>query len=64
LPEDWKLFYKSGEKWIPVNAETPYPIIEDELNKLVFEPVTTTALKLEVRLQRNYSAGLHEWIVR
>jgi hypothetical protein len=64
LPEDWKLFYKSGEKWIPVNAETPYPIIEDELNKLVFEPVTTTALKMEVRLQKHYSAGLHEWIVR
>ncbi len=63
LPEDWKLYYKKGEKWVEVNGETPYPIIEDQLNKFVFEPVTTTALKLEVRLQKEYSAGLHEWIV-
>lgn len=63
LPEDWKLFYKSGEKWVEVDAETPYPIMEDELNKLVFQPVTTSALKLEVRLSKEYSAGVHEWIV-
>ncbi len=63
LPENWKLYYKSGDKWVEVNAETPYPIIEDQMNKLVFEPVTTAALKLEVQLQKEYSAGLHEWIV-
>lgn len=63
LPEDWKLYYKSGEKWVEVNGETPYPIMEDELNKFVFESVTTTALKLEIKLQKEFSAGLHEWIV-
>ncbi|MCF6332172.1 MAG: glycoside hydrolase family 127 protein [Draconibacterium sp.] len=63
LPESWKLLYKSGEKWLEVNAETPYPIIEDKLNKLVFDPVTTSSLKLEVRLSKTYSAGIHEWIV-
>lgn len=63
LPENWKLYYKSGKKWVEVNAETPYPIIEDRLNKLVFEPVTTSALKLEVQLSKEYSAGIHEWIV-
>lgn len=64
LPEDWKLYYKSGEKWLEVKGETPYPIIEDQPNKLVFEPVTTSALKLEVTLSKEYSAGLHEWIVK
>jgi hypothetical protein len=63
LPEAWKLFYKSGESWVEVNAETPYPVMEDDWNKLVFDPVTTTALKLEVQLSEDYSAGLHEWIV-
>jgi len=63
LPDNWKLYYKSGEKWVEVKGETPYPIIEDQLNKLVFEPVTTSALKLEVQLSKEYSAGLHEWIV-
>lgn len=63
LPESWKFYYKSDEEWVEVNAETPYPIIEDQLNKLVFEPVTTSALKLEVQLSKEYSAGVHEWIV-
>lgn len=63
LPEAWKLYYKSGQKWIEVKGATPYPIIEDQLNKLVFEPVTTSALKLEVQLSKEYSAGVHEWIV-
>lgn len=63
LPESWKLYYKSGEKWIEVKGETPYPIMEDQMNKLGFEPVTTSAVKLEVQLSKEYSAGLHEWIV-
>jgi len=63
LPESWKLYYKNGKKWVEVKGETPYPIIEDQLNKIVFEPVTTSALKLEVKLSKKYSAGLHEWIV-
>lgn len=63
LPESWKLYYKAGEKWVEVAGETPYPLIEDQLNKLVFEPVTTSALKLEIQLSKEYSAGLHEWIV-
>lgn len=63
LPESWKLFYKSGEKWLEVEGETPYPIIEDDWNKFVFDPVTTSAVKLEIQISEEYSAGLHEWIV-
>lgn len=63
LPEDWRLYYKSAGEWFPVEGETPYPIIEDDWNKFVFTPVTTSALKLEVQLSEEYSAGLHEWIV-
>lgn len=64
LPDSWKMYYKSGEKWLEVSGETPYPIIEDQLNKLVFEPVTTDAVKLEVHLSKEYSAGVHEWMVK
>ncbi len=63
LPEKWKLYYKLGNEWKEVNPETPYPLIEDKMNKIVFNPVTTSALKLEVQLSENYSAGIHEWIV-
>jgi hypothetical protein len=58
------LYYKRGQNWVEVDAETPYPMMEDELNRIVFTPVTTTAMKLEVQLQEKYSAGLHEWTVR
>lgn len=63
LPEKWKLYYQSGEKWLEVITDSPYPLEENKLNKLVFQPVKTTALKLEVVLSKDYSAGLHEWIV-
>jgi hypothetical protein len=63
LPESWKLYYKSGNNWVEVKGETPYPIMEDDWNKLVFEPVTTSALKLEVQISDKFSAGLHEWVV-
>ncbi len=63
LPESWKLYYLSGGKWIEMDAKTTYPNQVDQLNKITFEPVTTDALKLEVRLSKDYSAGLHEWIV-
>lgn len=64
LPEWYKLYYKRGQNWVEVDAETPYPMMEDELNRIVFTPVTTTAMKLEVQLQEKYSAGLHEWTVK
>lgn len=64
LPEWYKLYYRLGQNWVEVDAETPYPIMEDEMNRVVFTPVTTTAMKLEVQLSEEYSAGLHEWTVK
>jgi len=63
LPESWKLYYKSGNQWKEVNAETPYPVIENKMNRIAFTPATTSAMKLEIQLSENYSAGIHEWIV-
>ena len=64
LPEWYKLYYKRGQNWVEVDAETPYPMMEDEMNRIVFAPVTTNALKLEVQLSKEYSAGIHEWTVK
>ena len=64
LPKAWKIYYQSGGKWVEVNAQSTYPVSENEFNKIVFEPVNTSALKLEVQLSKEYSAGLHEWVVR
>ena len=32
-------------------------------NTVLFEPVTTNALKLEVQLPVEYASGVHEWVV-
>ena len=64
IPAAWKLFYKtaSGE-WKPVETEGEYPIVKNELNSIQFKSVTTSAVKLEVQLPEDNSAGLYEWIV-
>ncbi|TWF41439.1 hypothetical protein FHW36_103243 [Chitinophaga polysaccharea] len=63
IPTAWKLYYKQGSEWIPVKNTTPYTTEKDKYNVVSFEPVTTTALKLEVQLPADNSSGIHEWIV-
>jgi DUF1680 family protein len=64
IPASWKLLYKDGDKWVPVKNTIPYEIAKDKYNKLQFEPVKTTGLRIELRQPENHSAGLHEWIVK
>jgi uncharacterized protein len=63
VPESWRLLYRDGEEWKPVAAATPYGVEPDRFNRLDFEPVTTPALRLEVSLQPEWSAGIQEWKV-
>jgi len=64
IPAAYKLYYKKDGKWVPVKNTTPYEIAKDKYNILNFEPVQTTALKLEVQLPVDNSAGIHEWVVK
>ncbi len=64
LPADWTILYRSEGEWIPVDNITPYEITKDRMNEVRFEAVETDALRLEVRLQDEYSAGLYEWAVK
>jgi uncharacterized protein len=63
IPSDWKIYYIKDGLWVPVNNITPYEIARDKYNRVQFDPVTTTGLKLEVRLPVDNSSGIHEWIV-
>ncbi len=63
IPQSWQILYRSGEEWIPVKTIENYPVVKDQLNKIRFSPVTTTSLKLEVRLQKEFSSGIYEWMV-
>jgi DUF1680 family protein len=64
IPACWKLLYKttSGE-WKPVETNGNYPVVKNELNSIQFKNVTTSAVKLEVQLPVDNSAGIYEWIV-
>lgn len=64
VPQSWTLYYKTDAgRWAPVNALGSYGVEKDTYNHLDFDPVTTTALKVAVRLQDGQSGGVLEWKV-
>ncbi|SFD77100.1 hypothetical protein SAMN05518672_103153 [Chitinophaga sp. CF118] len=64
IPLSWRILYKKDNEWVPVKNTTPYEIAKDKYNSVQFEPVNTTALKLEIQLPEENASGIHEWIVK
>ena len=64
IPISWKLLYKKEGEWAPVKNSTPYKITKDQYDIITFDPVTTTALKLEIQQPADHSSGVHEWMVK
>jgi hypothetical protein len=56
--------YKDGETWKPVQPSTPFGAERDKYNVVSFAPVTTTALRIELKMQATWSAGIQEWKVK
>jgi hypothetical protein len=63
VPESWQLFWRDGEEWKPVEGASAYDTTADQFNKVTFAPVTTTELKIVVKLQKGFSGGILEWRV-
>jgi len=64
LPESWHVSYRTDtNQWEPVAGTSDYAIRKREAVKVAFTPVTTKALRLEVQLPKDFSAGLYEWEV-
>jgi uncharacterized protein len=63
IPAAWKIYYKKDGEWVLVKNIGDYEIAKDKYNSVKFEPVVTTALKLEVQLPADNASGIHEWIV-
>src|SRR5262249_32110407 len=61
VPATWKLLYKDGAEWKPVETSGPYGVAKDQYNVVRFKPVTTSALRLQLVMQPNVSAGGQEW---
>ena len=64
VPASWKILYRDGDAWKPVENIGPFSVEKDKYNKLVFKPITTSGLRLEVTMQPNWSAGIEEWKVK
>lgn len=63
VPQAWRLLYRAGDEWKPVSGASAYGAELDRFNRVTFEPVETTALRLEVQLQPDWSGGILEWTV-
>jgi hypothetical protein len=48
LPSNWRILYRDGEEWKPVDARQPYDVKKDAFSAVTFQPVTTSAVRIEV----------------
>jgi DUF1680 family protein len=63
IPDEWEILYLNGKIWEPVKAKTPYQVTKDGWNSLTFNPVKATAVKIKVKLKKDFASGIYEWIV-
>ena len=63
VPMSWKVLYRQGDDWIPVNPKGAFGVTKDDYNWAAFETVETTGLRLEIQSQREFSVGVLEWKV-
>ncbi len=63
IPQSWRILYKDGDAWKPVNTKGSMTTFADRVNGVSFASVTTVALRLELTSQSGYSTGLFEWKV-
>ena len=64
VPASWRILYKDGNNWTPVEQIDAYGVARDTYNRVTFKPVTTPALRIEVTMQPKFSVGLQEWKVK
>jgi hypothetical protein len=67
VPKAWKLYYKDNSgNWVEVKNPSRYPTDRGIACTVDFDPVTTTALKLELTQpdQKDLFCGVYEWSVK
>jgi uncharacterized protein len=63
IPDKWELLYETGNTWKPVKTKSAYTITKDGWDSLEFEPVKATGARIRVKLNKEFSAGIYEWVV-
>lgn len=64
IPDTWELQYLDKGSWKPVKAEMAYKTTRNTWDSMRFQPVNTTAMRLRVKLNKEYSSGVYEWAVK
>ena len=65
VPKSWRILYLDAQgQWQPVSGADHYPTDKGAACTVNFNPVSTKALRLEVVLPADNSAGLFEWSVK
>jgi hypothetical protein len=63
IPDEYEILYNSGGSWNKVAAAGPLKISKDSWNIVEFKPVRAVGIKLRIKLNKDFSSGVHEWIV-
>lgn len=61
VPKSWRILYLDNGEWKPAYAANGFKVTRDAWNEVQFEPVKTTAIRLEMTWQEGVSGGVHEW---
>lgn len=63
IPDEWEILYLSGNIWHPVSARNRYVTTKNGWDSLLFNPVYTPSVKIKVKMKKEFSAGIYEWVV-
>jgi hypothetical protein len=71
IPDEWEILYLTGNVWKPVKfvvdtglrPVSTYKVTKDGWDSVEFVPVKASAIKVKVKLNKEFSSGLYEWIV-
>lgn len=62
-PKDWRIVYQEDGQWKPVSAHGPYGVAPNQMASVEFDPVKTTALRIEATMDPKQAASIAEWQV-
>jgi uncharacterized protein len=63
VPNEWEILYLSGNIWQPVEGKMPYKVTKNGWDNLEFKPVKAAAVKIKVKLNKDFASGIYEWVV-
>lgn len=61
VPASWRIVYRSGRSWFPVQKPSGYGTERNLRNRVTFTSVRTDALRVEMQLQQGFSSGVLDW---